>query len=330
MQPLATATLAVALLLLQRLGVDSRVDGYRNKAQPLPPGYKHSAFRLIVPEAGLAPLTWHAALKNTAFQSLRRKIISFADSSRAEQILWEQLAAAPIYPAHLKQPEREDADLSILAKGVLVREGGQLLFAPDDILLYPSATPRKVSAIWSVIRVRHSGPGLKAPKIEYYFTVTPASHLTMLHYLQKQVKGYQKNPYDGPFFDYRPGHFYHPLFINSYRQSVQSFIGKHPEEELINSAQEARNEPVIFKQEPIYIIPSPRLIPQGQEKSDGTGSSTGKKESKTFRIIVQKQRVIEENKNEAETVEEEEEEEEDMETTTKISSKYRDTSKESQ
>ncbi|XP_059486314.1 uncharacterized protein LOC132202958 [Neocloeon triangulifer] len=315
MHPFAAATLVAALLFLRVSRVDSRFGGFvESKGLSPPPGYKHTAFRLIVPEAAMATLNWHTALRHAAFLSLRRKISRFGDGSRAERTLWEQLMVAPVFPVQLHPPESEDADLSVLSRGLLLREAGHLAFAPEDILLHPAANTRKVTALWSVIRVRHSGPGLKEPQIEFYFTVTPASHLSMLAHLEKPNR--VPVVYKGPFFGQHPGQFYHPGFINSYKQVVHNYIARNPEEEGKSFLQEKENGE--FKQEPIYIIPSPRLVQPHFPKVANVAKLNIPEEPAVINLHVQKP-IFAEEVEESEIVTTEK----IPEMTTKRSSKYR-------
>jgi len=170
------------------------------------------------------------------FSNLRAThFFSYGDGSRAERTLWEQITTAPVFPMDLAKPANEDADLTILASGLLVRESGQLAFVPEYLLLHPSAFPRKVSALWSVIRVRHSGPGLPEPRIEYYFTVQPASHMTLLDYSEKKkrikVPIGPTTAYKGPVFAAQPGQYYDPRFVDVYKNVIQKFVATPDEDQ---------------------------------------------------------------------------------------------------
>lgn len=155
-----------------------------------------------------------------------------------------------MYPAELAKPTNEDADLTILASGLMVREAGHLAFVPEHVLLHPSAFPRKVSALWSVIRVRHSGPGLSEPQIEYYFTVQPASHMMLLDHSEK-MKKFKKPPgppttgYSGPVYSAQPGQYYDPNFVDTYRNVIQKFVASNEAEQHNLLALQSEKEEVI-------------------------------------------------------------------------------------
>jgi hypothetical protein len=175
-----------------------------------------------------------------------------------EMSLWRRISTAQVSPVELAKPVDEDADITTLASGVLISEAGRLAFVSEAAVLERGSF--KVSAIWTVLRVRHSGPGLMAPRVEYYFTVQPASHLTLLDHLEKiRNKIIFKKPFPKPkptyfykevpvpVYSNVPGQYYTPQFVSRYRNTVQKFVLSTPED---NSDRE--------KDEPFYILQTPR------------------------------------------------------------------------
>ncbi|KAF4525536.1 hypothetical protein B566_EDAN015844 [Ephemera danica] len=225
--------------------------------QSPPPGYKHTAFRLIVPQFAIeqGSLHWHDALRHAAFLSLRRGIGS--SDGNTEMTLWRRVSTAQVSPFELAKPVDEDADITTLATGVLLNEAGRFSFVPEAAVLERGRF--KVSALWSVLRVRHSGPGLQAPRIEYYFTVQPASHLTLLDYVERQrTKVVFKKPFPKPkptyvykevpipVYSNVPGQYYTPQFVSRYRNTIQKFV-------LTPETEQTDKE----NTEPFYLIQAP-------------------------------------------------------------------------
>jgi hypothetical protein len=203
-----------------------------------------------------------------------------------------------------------------MASGVLVREGGRLEFLPEASVL-EEGNPRKVSALWTVLRVRHSGPGLSSPRIEYYFTIQPAAHLSLINHVEKQqhkivfTKTIQKPttlykevpvlsnipkipnvsnitpntidttipnsihtsipniissnaPNPIPIYSNLPGQFYDPQFLAFYRNALDKYIEKQQHQQHKHKQGTPNllkvNEALRKPNEPIYILPSPRLV----------------------------------------------------------------------